>query len=174
MVTVTFHVVAAAGTPDGPLTFTATASMAGEEPNTDNNTASGGTTYVAEGAVRGLAWRDLDGDGQRAAGEPIASWDIGRILFILEGTTPTWDTPIGYINDRNGDYRQRLKPGRYVVEVDAYGGVVFTNPDVGDDATDSDITQTGAYWDHVTGRSAVVEVVDGGEVAVDIGVVPTT
>ncbi|MEV0714096.1 SdrD B-like domain-containing protein [Asanoa sp. NPDC050611] len=172
-VVLTFDVVAAAGTPDGTLTFTATATRAGDEPNVDNNTASGSTTYVAEGAVRGVAWRDLDSDGQRASGEPIAAWDIGRILFVREGTTPTWDTPIGYINDRNGDYRVRLAPGRYVVEVDTRAGVVFTTPDAGDDATDSDITQTGEYWDHVTGRSAVVEVVDGGEVTVDMGVVPT-
>jgi hypothetical protein len=173
MVRLTFNVVAAAGTPSGPLTFTATATSAGDEPDMDNNTASGSATYVAEGAVRGVAWRDLDGDGQRESGEPIAAWDIGRILFVREGTTPTWDTPMGYINDRTGDYRVRLAPGRYLVEVDTRSGLVFTTPDVGDDATDSDITQTGTYWDHVTGRSTVIEVADGGEVTIDVGVVPT-
>lgn len=68
----------------------------------------------------------------------------------------------------------RLKPGRYVVNVLLRPGVPygFTTPDVGDDATDSDIVgSTGGYYNR--GWSAVVEVKDAGEGAVDIGLVPT-
>lgn len=48
----------------------------------------------------------------------------------------------------------------------------FTTPDVGDDATDSDIVGcTGGYYNR--GWSAVVEVIDARETVVDIGLAPT-
>ena len=169
------RMVAGPGTPDGPLTFTATASTTSTEQTTENNTAQGSTTYVAEGVMTGHAWIDLDGDGQRDADEPNAYGRIGKIEFVLEGTTPGWDVPRGYISDYDGTYFTRLKPGRYVANVYLQDGIpyAFTTPDVGDDATDSDIIgSTGGYYNR--GWSAVVEVSDGGQTVVDIGLVPTS
>jgi hypothetical protein len=163
------------GTPDGPLTFTASASTSSPEISVDNNTGEGSTTYVAEGLLTGRAWHDLDGDGQREAEEPPAYAEIGKIELVLEGTQPdSWDTPRAYPNDRDGSYLARLKPGRYVVYVylRTASTVDFTTPDVGDDATDSDIvTSIRDYW-NPRGLSAVVEVRDGAETVVDIGLVP--
>ena len=163
------------GTPDGPLTFTATASTSSPEITVDNNTNSGSTTYVAEGLLSGRAWHDLDRDGQREPGEPHAYGEVGKIELVLEGTEPnSWDTPRAYLNDFDGTYAARLKPGRYVVYVylRTASTVDFTTPDVGDDATDSDVvTSIREYW-NPRGLSAVVEVRDGGETVVDIGLVP--
>lgn len=167
------RMTAGPGTPDGPLTFTATASTTTAEENTENNTAQGSTVYVAEGIITGHTWIDTDRDGQRDADEPNAYGLIGKVQFVLEGTQPTWNTPYANVN-YDGTYLVRLKPGRYVVNVSLQAGVSygFTTPDVGDDATDSDIIgSTGGYYNQ--GWSAVVEVKDAGEDAVDIGLAPT-
>jgi hypothetical protein len=161
------------GTPDGPLTFTAYASAATPEASLENNTATGTVTYLAEGVMTGHAWLDTDRDGQRDPDEPAAYGSVGKIEFVLDGTTPSWDVPWGNINEQ-GTYFTRLKPGRYVAKVYLMNGLpyVFTTPDVGDDATDSDIVgSTGGYYNR--GWSAVVEVKDAGETSVDIGLAPT-
>ncbi|MEH1164640.1 hypothetical protein V6V47_04545 [Micromonospora sp. CPCC 205539] len=161
------------GTPDGPLAFTATASTSTAETSLENNTATDSVTYVAQGVITGHAWIDTDRDGQRDADEPNAYGKIGKIEFVLEGTEPGWDVPRGYINDRDGTYLTRLTPGRYVANVYLQDGAPygFTTPDVGDDATDSDIVgSTGGYYNR--GWSAVVEVDDAGEAVVDIGLAP--
>jgi hypothetical protein len=163
------------GTTDGPLMFTATASTSSPEITVDNNAGEGSTIYVAEGLLSGRAWHDLDRDGRREAGEPYAYAEIGKIELVLDGTEPnSWDTPRAYPNDRDGTYLARLKPGRYVVYVylRTASTVDFTTPDVGDDATDSDIvTSIREYW-APRGLSAVVEVRDGSESVVDFGLVP--
>jgi hypothetical protein len=167
--------VAGPGTPDGPFTLTATVSTTSTEQNTDNNTAQGSTTYDAEGLMTGHAWIDANGNGQRDVDEPVAAYKIGKIEFVLDGTTPSWDVPRAYINTVDGSYSVRLKPGRYVADVYLQDGIPygFTTEDVGDDATDSDIIgSTGGYYNH--GWSAVVEVTDGGQAVVDIGLVPTS
>jgi hypothetical protein len=67
-----------AGTPEGTLTFTATARTDSPEPNTDNNTLQASTTYQAQGFISGRVWLDQDRDGQRDAGEPpVASGGEG-------------------------------------------------------------------------------------------------
>jgi hypothetical protein len=48
----------------------------------------------------------------------------------------------------------------------------FTTPNVGDEATDSDVVVTVRDYYGVTAESAVVEVVDGQETVVDLGLVP--
>lgn len=162
------------GTPDGQLTFTATASASTPESTLDNNTASDEVTYVAEGRVTGQVWIDLDRDGQRDADEPKAVEKIASVEFVSEtGSTP-WDQRYADKNDFGGYYYKRIKPGRYTVVAHLPSGstIQFTTPDVGEDATDSDIiTSISDYWDP-RGMSAVVEVPDGGETAVDIGLLP--
>jgi uncharacterized repeat protein (TIGR01451 family) len=168
------RMTAGPGTPDGPLTFTATASTTTAEETTENNTAQGSTVYDAEGTMTGHTWIDTDRDGQRDPDEPNAYGTIGSIEFVLDGTKPGWDVPHAFVNQSDGTYLTRLKPGRYVVNVTLQGLAPygFTTPDVGDDATDSDIVgSTGGYYNK--GWSAVVEVKDAGQTAVDIGLVPT-
>ncbi|MEK8108586.1 SdrD B-like domain-containing protein [Micromonospora sp. M12] len=122
--------------------------------------------------MTGNGWIDTNRDGQRDAGEPTAYGKIGKIEFVLEGTEPEWDVPRATVYE-DGTYRTRLKPGRYVANVYLQDGspYTFTTPNVGDDATDSDIIgSTGGYYNR--GWSAVVEVSDAGQTLVDIGLVP--
>lgn len=167
------RLVAGPGTPDGPLVFTATAATTSPEEDTENNTASGGTVYVAQGTMSGQAWLDNDRDGRRDADEPGAYGKVGKIEFVLEGTEPDWDVPRGHLDER-GAYSVRLKPGRYVANVylTVESPYEFTVPDVGDDATDSDVIDSTGDDYYNRGWSAVVEVTDAGEAVVDIGLVP--
>jgi hypothetical protein len=47
----------------------------------------------------------------------------------------------------------------------------FTTPNVGDEATDSDVTTTARTFDGVTTESAMVDVVDGQHTVIEIGLV---
>jgi hypothetical protein len=162
------------GTPAGPLTFTATASAGTPESSTENNTASDTVTYIAEGAVTGRVWLDLDRDGQRDAGEPMAFDKIVGLSVVPETGSLPWDWQGIYTNTVSGTYwGGRLKPGRYTVKVILPNASTtqFTTPDLGDDATDSDIVSyVGGYYPY--GLSALVEVRDGAETQVDVGILP--
>jgi SdrD B-like domain/Domain of unknown function DUF11 len=164
-----------AGTADGTLTFTATASTDSPEQSTENNTLQATTTYQAQGFISGRVWLDQDRDGQRDADEPpIQSGGDGvRLLLLMkEGLIyPTWDTPNAFVGS-DGTYTQRLAPGRYFVRVEVSPTLDYTTPNTGDDATDSDVVFKARVYDGVTAESAVVEVVDGQHTVVDIGLVP--
>ncbi|MEV6811581.1 SdrD B-like domain-containing protein [Micromonospora sp. NPDC051296] len=163
------------GTPDGPLTFTATASASSPESSLENNTATGSVTYVAEGAITGHVWLDLDRDGQRDADEPMALDKVASYTVVPE----TGQLPPGWgginTNTVTGTYWGRLKPGRYTVKVNLPPGSTtqFTTPDQGDDATDSDIiTRVDGYYPY--GLSALIEIHDGAETFVDVGILPVS
>jgi hypothetical protein len=164
-----------AGTPDGPLSFAATVTTDSPESATDNNSGQATITYLAQGFISGRVWLDQDRDGQRDPGEPAVqsgSDGIQLLQFLNEGmTSPAWDTPAATVNG-DGTYSQRLAPGRYYVRARVGTALDFTTPNVGDEATDSDVTVTARSWDGVTAESAVVEVVDGQHTVVDIGLVP--
>jgi hypothetical protein len=164
-----------AGTPDGPLSFTATVTTDSPESSTDNNSGQATTTYLAQGSISGRVWLDQDRDGQRDPGEPAVqsgSDGIELLQFLNEGmTSPAWDTPAATVNG-DGTYTQRLAPGRYYVRAKVGTALDFTTPNVGDEATDSDVTVTARAWDEVTAESAVVEVADGQHTVIDIGLVP--
>jgi uncharacterized repeat protein (TIGR01451 family) len=167
--------IVGAGTPDGPLSFTATVTTDSPESSTDNNSGQATTTYLAQGSISGRVWLDQDRDGQRDPGEPAVqsgSDGIQLLQFLNEGmTSPAWDTPAATVNG-DGTYTQRLAPGRYYVRAKVGTALDFTTPNVGDEATDSDVTVTARAWDEVTAESAVVEVVDGQYTVIDIGLVP--
>jgi hypothetical protein len=164
-----------AGTPEGTLTFTATARTDSPEPNTDNNTLQASTTYQAQGFISGRVWLDQDRDGQRDADEPPVQngGDGVRALRLMkEGLVyPAWDTPVAYVGS-DGSYTQPLAPGRYFVRVEVSPTLDYTTPDTGDEASDSDVVVKARAYDGVTAESAVVEVVDGQHTVVDIGLVP--
>lgn len=170
-------VTARGGTPDGTLSFVATARTASPEISTDNNTAEASTTYRAQGFISGRVWLDQDRDGQRDPDEPpIGSGGDGvqQLLFMKEGQAiPPWDVPNATVNP-DGTYLEweGLAPGRYFVRVKVGPSLDFTTPDTGDEATDSDVAVTVRGHDGVTAESAVVEVVDGQATPVDIGLVP--
>jgi hypothetical protein len=165
----------AAGTPEGTLTFTATARTDSPEPVTDNNTLEASTTYQAQGFISGRVWLDQDRDGQRDAGEaPVESGGDGvRALRLMkEGLVyPAWDTPVATVQG-DGTYSQALAPGRYFVRVEVSTALDYTTPDTGEEATDSDVVLTARGYSEVTAESAVVEVVDGQHTVVDVGLVP--
>ncbi|PYC69282.1 hypothetical protein C7C45_16505 [Micromonospora arborensis] len=161
-----------AGTPDGPLTFTATASTSTPEASLENNTATDSVTYVAEGAITGHVWLDLDRDGQRDADEPKAVDKTSLSVMPETGQLPWGEGYVGG-NEMAGTFWGRLRPGRYTLQVSLPSGSTFqfTTPDQGDDATDSDIIgSSGGYYNQ--GWSAVVEIRDGAETAVDVGILP--
>jgi uncharacterized repeat protein (TIGR01451 family) len=170
-------VTARGGTPDGTLSFVATASTTSPEISTDNNTGEASTTYRAQGYISGRVWLDQDRDGQRDADEPpIGSGGDGirQLLFMKEGQTiPPWDVASATVNP-NGTYIEweGLAPGRYFVRANVGPELDFTTPNIGDEATDSDVVVTVRDYYGVTAESAVVEVVDGQETVVDIGLVP--
>lgn len=163
-----------AGTPEGPLAFPVTASTATPESSLENNTATATVDYVAYGAVSGHVWLDLDRDGQREAGEPMALDKIASVSVRPETGQLPWGEGSISTNGMTGTFWGRLKPGRYTLRVDfPYTSPTrFTIPDQGDDATDSDIVTTiDEYW-APHGYSAVFEIRDGAETAVDVGILP--
>jgi hypothetical protein len=165
-----------AGTPDGTLTFTATVGTDSPEPTTDNNTLQATTSYQAQGLVSGRVWRDQDRDGQRDADEPpVANGSDGvRALRLMRAglVDPAWDTPVADVGG-DGTSTQPLAPGRDLVRVEVSPTLDSTTPNVGEEATDSDVVFTARADDGVTAQSAVVEAADGQHTVVDIGLVPT-
>ena len=95
---------------------------------------------------------------------------IQSIQVVAEGTEPTADTPRSGVSP-GGRYTLLLPPGRYYVRVKVGPTFDFTTPNVGDDATDSDVVFTSRAWDGAVADSAVVDVPDGQETFVDIGLV---
>lgn len=168
-------VTVGAGTPAGPLTLTAGVTSANPDTDQANNTRSATTSYLPQGTVRGTGWYDEDRDGQRDPGEPLIGYEppVNRLTFIPEGGSPIEAPTSGF--SIYGDYERALPPGRYVVRAGLTYGWLPATPDVGDDATDSDVTLVPeSPYNAPYADSAVVEVVDGGVVTIDVGVVPAT
>ena len=167
-----------AGSPGDAVQFTATARPAELEENTANNSATAAVGVVAAGTIRGLVWSDWDANGQRSADELGVSsgyYGVQQLVFVPQAPAPGDPASIEAEVDQNGRYAVALKPGQYVVQVwvnvDYY---TFTTPDVGDDATDSDIVsvQTDPY--RAIGSCAIIEVAGGGDVTVDAGLLHLT
>ncbi|MGC5019773.1 hypothetical protein [Micromonospora sp. DT47] len=157
------------------LTATSTAAdESGAEQVTTNNRATAPITVVEAGHLSGAIWGDGDRDGIRDDFDS-GSYMLAEWVTILPQDPADGDPqeiPVSLPYD--GDYRVALKPGRYVLEVAVDKGELkdFSPPNVGDDATDSDVIateDTNSYYR--IARSAVVEVTAGGETVVDAGVV---
>ena len=72
----------------------------------------------------------------------------------------------------DGTYRVPVHAGQYLLEAGfAPGSYQFTTPNVGDDATDSDVHVTYDSWDYVTAQSDPVNLAEGDEATLDIGLV---
>jgi hypothetical protein len=86
-------------------------------------------------------WNDLDGDGQREAGEPpISSGPEGvQVLRLIPQSIDPLPTVDGVVA-ADGTYSVTVRPGQYLLQVWVDGSLfMFSPPNVGDDATDSDL-----------------------------------
>jgi hypothetical protein len=162
------------GTAGETQTVTATARPVIGEVSTANNTAQANVTVVEPGTISGRLWTDTDRDGQRDS-EEHATTSIRTLLFLPQAPADGDPTQITGVLNPDGTYTAALKPGPYIVQLQIEAQYVdFTIPDVGDDATDSDIVtiQRDSYL--TTGSSAVIDVTPGRNTAVDAGLTDIT
>lgn len=148
----------------------ASVTTSSSESDTSNNTASRTVQIVGIGTVQGNVWHDLDGDGQREPGEPPLD-DIHTIeLLNLED-----DGGQIIVNIFDGFYSFTDEPAtRHIIRVTLNPTTspwTFTTPNVGDDATDSDVVKVSETQALITGDSPEFNVITGGVVTVDIGLV---
>lgn len=161
------------GTPPGQVVLTATVTSNNDDQNTANNTRQAFTSYRPQGTIKGTVWYDEDRDGQRDAGEPLAGY--GEPLYDLDFLTESGSSTGLGAYPYQGRYAGTVPPGRYVVRANVRYGWEVTTPNVGDDATDSDVTFVpSSPYNSAYADSGVVEVTDGGEVTIDVGVVPVS
>jgi hypothetical protein len=153
------------GMPGDVLTVTAEATTTSRELSTANNTGQAGVTLIEPGTIRGTVWSDADRDGQREPGE----WPAGAgIRAFTEDGSGIFDVPV----DAEGHYSLAVKPNRYYVEasISVYGGIWgFTTPNVGDEATDSDVVLVLADEFGAIAESHVFAVASGSEAVIDVG-----
>jgi Domain of unknown function DUF11 len=160
------------GVPGDVLTVTAQASTTSRELSTANNTGQAGVTLVMPGTIRGTAWIDADRDGQREPGEPAAPgfghWGVR--VYAEDGSGEILPVEV----DADGHYSLAVKPNRYLLEVTINVFALawdFTTPNVGNEATDSDVVPVFADEFSATAQSQVFELAGGAEVVIDIGLI---
>jgi len=168
-----------AGTPGDTLEVTARALTVGHELSTANNVGQTTVNVVAPGTIRGTVWVDVDRDGQREPEEPVVPGGadgVQRLLFIPVVSGESGSGPIVGAVSADGTYSATLRPGRYIVqmEVPADEYLSFTYPNVGDDATDSDVATAGSDPWVLAGRSDPTYVTSYGEVVIDAGLIERT
>jgi hypothetical protein len=153
------------GTPGDVLAVTAEATTSSRELSTANNTGQASVTLIEPGTIRGTVWVDTDRDGQREPGDYPAG---AGIRAFTEDGNELFDATV----DRDGHYSLAVKPNRYYVEasISTYGGIWgFTPPNIGDEATDSDVVLVFADEFGANAESHVFEVTSGSETVVDVG-----
>lgn len=143
------------------------------ESDTSNNEDVATANYQGVGVLRGQAWHDLNRDGQRTPDEPAVGpgFDgIDSIIFVALDDGAMRGAGFG-----SDGYAEEMPANRYRVEVlVASGRWDFTTADVGDDRSDSDIVSSTVSGIYRRGSSADVTLTEGGEVVVDIGLVPVS
>jgi hypothetical protein len=157
------------GIPGDVLTVTAAATTTSRELSTANNTGQASVNVIAAGTIRGTVWLDEDRDGQHEPGETAIS-SVAYGFWFLRIETPDGAQSIQADVDADGAYAVALKPNQYLVQVGVYPAQWgYTTPDVGDDATDSDVTPYFADDVNALARSDVMQVTSGSESAIDVG-----
>jgi hypothetical protein len=159
----------AGGAPGDVLVVSAAATTTSRELSTANNTGQASARFIAAGTIRGTVWLDEDRDGQRDPEEtPLSSVAFG--FWFLRVESPDGLQSIQVVVDSDGTYVVALKPNQYLVQVGVYPAQWgYTTPDVGDDATDSDVTAYYVGEVDALARSDVIEVTAGSEAVVDVG-----
>ena len=103
---------------------------------------------------------------------PIGSGPDGvqQLTIIPHTTSETGSSPIQVVVAPDGTYSATVKSGLYTVQIlvaaDRY---YFTTPNVGDDATDSDIIQFQGDGVTTAGSSDMISVSEGSDAVVDAG-----
>jgi uncharacterized repeat protein (TIGR01451 family) len=161
------------GQPDDVLTISGRVAPSRREVSIDNNAYQTTVTIAGHGTIRGTVWSDLDRDGQRDASEPLVGSGpdgVQRLQLIPLNASETDGNPIQVVVAPDGTYSATVKSGLYIVQVwvstDRY---YFTTPNVGDDATDSDIVQVEGDSQITAGSSDPVSVSEGSDDVVDAG-----
>jgi hypothetical protein len=166
---VTLGVGAYTAPPGTVADFSASVTTSSRESDASNNAVSRTVQIVGIGRVQGNVWNDLNGDGQREAGEPPLN-DISSIQVINPD-----DGGGQYIaNIFDGVYsfeNVRAMPNIIRVTLNGLGPWTFTTPNVGDDGTDSDVIKVPDTGSEITGDSTAFTVTAGGVVTIDIGLV---
>jgi hypothetical protein len=144
-----------------PYTFTVATTTPYDYPG--NNAHEGAFEY--SGAVlRGQFWEDTDHDGQRGAEDPSVAVDAYLRLVSVYGGEPR-DVPL----NTDGSFNMLAPPDFYYLEVTLNDVMYsFTYPNVGDDATDSDV---GSIY---PGQSDQFFLNNGSETVIDFGLVKIT
>ena len=165
-------------TPGDVLTVVSKASTTSRELTTANNTGQVSVNVVAPAVIRGTVWIDVDRDGQRDPDEPRVSSGpdgVQRLLFIPQNVDEGGSAPIHGVVAADGTYTAQLRPGYYVVQMEVSATLYyFTTPDVGDDATDSDLVYLFSDPEVRVGRTAAMYVSSGSDTVVDAGLIDRT
>ncbi|RLP94955.1 SdrD B-like domain-containing protein [Micromonospora sp. CV4] len=148
-----------------PVTVTLSTSTPGENPR--GNTYQGGFVYGTAAYLTGRVWLDADADGQRDPEETGLS--AGELaLSVLPSDGPAQNISV----NADGTYRVALRDGQHELHAELFSTTYrFTTPDTGDDATDSDVFVTFDVPDQQSAQSDAVQLAQGAETALDIGLV---
>lgn len=147
----------------------ATVTTTSQESDTSDNAAVGRLTIVGKGAIRGQVWYDLNANGVREQGEPApgGSWGIEVAFDSVDD-----EDLYGVANANNGPFYFSVPAKKFSARVTVNRAEwAFTTPDVGDDTTDSDVTQVSESTWYRIARSPEFTVPAGGTVTLDIGLV---
>lgn len=160
--------VPAGGQPGDRLPVTVTLSTSTPDEDPAGSVYEGGFEYGTPAYVTGRVWLDADQDGQRDADEGTPALDQLSVSLVPTDGSASVSVSV----NADGTYRMPVHAGQYLIEAGfAPGSYRFTTPDVGDDATDSDVHVTYDSWDYVTAQSDPVDVAENGEAVLDIGLV---
>jgi uncharacterized repeat protein (TIGR01451 family) len=176
--TPTLSAIVATGNPNDVLTVSARVAPSRREVSVDNNAYQVSMTIAGTGTIRGTIWSDLDRDGQREDGEPpVGSGPDGvqRLVIIPRNAGETGSNTTEVVVNPDGTYSATLKSGLYAVQVWVEPGhYTFSPPNVGDDATDSDLVEFYSEFEVSTGTSDTVSVTDGSDHVIDGGLFDRT
>lgn len=159
------------GMPGDVLVATASAQTTGRELRTDNNSGQASVKVVGPAVISGVVWNDLDRDGQREAGEPpISSGPEGvQVLRLIPQGIDPLPTVDGVVA-ADGTYSFTVRPGQYVLQVWVDDSLfMFSPPNVGDDATDSDLVFFEGDPGVNVGTTDVINL-EGGSLTTGVGV----
>ncbi|GIG85213.1 hypothetical protein [Plantactinospora endophytica] len=149
------------------LTGRATASTP-RETNTGNNADEQVFQVVGNGLIEGVFWHDVDADGVREAGEPI----VDPVHYVARSVDD--EDRYGWSNNF-GPYRIQVPAKRYSVEVElSTQRWRFTRPNVGSDATDSDLVPYSETTYYQYGRFGPFTVDVNRPTVIDVGLVATS
>ncbi|MCW3819585.1 DUF11 domain-containing protein [Micromonospora sp. DR5-3] len=150
-----------------PVTVTLSTSIPDEDPA--RSVYEGGFEYGTPAYISGRVWLDADQNGQRDAEESNTP-ELDQLSVSLLPADA--NAPVSVSVNADGTYRMPVHAGQYQVEAAVTGGSYrFTTPDVGDDATDSDVQVTYDSSDYMTAQSDPVNIAEGGEAILDIGLI---